>query len=44
MDLHPVKFERWVNSAYIWVVCVFISLDYDNIMQLEYNLALIEKE
>lgn len=41
MDIHPVKIALWVNSAYIGVYCVFVQLGYDDIMQLEYNLALI---
>ncbi len=44
MDIHPVKPELWVNSAYIWFFCVFIKLDYDDIMQFKYNIALTKKE
>lgn len=44
MDMHPVKPVLWVNSAYIWFFGVFIKLDYDDIMQFNYNIALTKKE
>ncbi len=44
MAMRPAKIALWVNSAHIGVYCVFAQLGYDDIMQLEYHLTLIEKE
>ncbi len=44
MDIQPVKPVLLLNSAYTWFFCVYIKLDYDDIMQFKYNIALTKKE
>lgn len=41
MDIHRGNIAFWVNSACIWAFCVFILLDYDDILCPDYNIEFI---